>query len=671
MGLGLGIDTGGTYTDSVIVDLNSGSVLTKAKALTTKSDLVVGIVKSVDKLDHSLFSGIRLISVSSTLATNSVVEGKGCRVALITVGHEFDQSISVDEVAEIRGGHNIRGERKEPLDLDEAMAFVRAVKDKVDGFAVSSYLSVRNPEHEIVLKLAMRSITNLPVVCGHELSSKLGFHERTVTAVLNAKLIPMISDLVDSVKSGLRQHSIVAPLMIVKGDGSLMGEMLAKERPVETILSGPAASLAGAKHLTGEENAIVVDVGGTTTDIGILRNGRPRLDREGALIGGWRTRVKAVDISTSGIGGDSRVFIQNGCIHLSAVRVVPLCIANSMYPILSQKLENIMILKPWSSPTPIELASVNQITEFFIFGRQVKGLELSYEDRLFVDRVGHEPCSVQEISDLTKVHPFSFNVRRLEQLGIVQRIGLTPTDILHASGEYVEYDQRPSKLGVEIQANILEMDQNIFCAKVKEAVINKIATELLKRLIYEETGETAYGRVAWDFIDKFVRHTSGMDFSCRLRINKKIIGIGAPVGAYLPEVASKFHTGLSLPEHMEVGNAIGAITGSVIESVEMLIRPTDGFEIMEDSACVLHSFNEKKEFENIKAALDYAERTGANLVRNRAMLGGADAVEIVVERNDRCAFIGKELGGNVLIGVELIITAIGKPKHLSEASAKE
>jgi N-methylhydantoinase A/oxoprolinase/acetone carboxylase beta subunit len=670
MGLGLGIDTGGTYTDSVIIDLQTGMVLTKAKALTTRNDLSIGIINSVDKLDHSMFGDIRLVSVSSTLATNSVVEGKGCRVALIVIGHEFNHAITVDEVAEISGGHTLVGDELQPLDLDGAMAFVRAVKDKVDGFAVSSYLSVRNPEHEIALKQAMAEITDLPVVCGHELSSKLGFHERTVTAVLNAKLIPIIADLVISVKTVLKQHSIEAPLMIVKGDGSLMGEVLAKERPVETILSGPAASLTGAKHLTGEEEAVVIDVGGTTTDIGILRNGRPRLDPEGALIGGWRTRVKAADISTSGIGGDSRVVIHDGRIQLSPLRVVPLCIANSMYPVIRQKLEKIKTFKPRPQPSHIELASVNQITEFFIFSRQVKGFTLSREEELFVEHVRTEPRSVQEISDLTNVHPFSFNVRRLEELGIIQRIGLTPTDVLHASGEYVEYDPAPSKLGVEIQAKIMELEENVFCAKVKEAVINKIATELLKKLIYEETGEITYDAVALDFMDKFVRHVNGIDFSCRLRLNKKIIGIGAPVAAYLPEVASKFQTGLSLPEHMEVGNAVGAITGSVIESVEMLIRPKAGLGVMDDPASILHSFDEKREFESLTAALEYASQTGAELVRSRAMLGGADGVEIVVERSDMRASMGKEWGGDVLIETKLNVTAIGKPKQFFEARTR-
>ena len=128
----------------------------------------------------------------------------------------------------------------------------------------------------------------------------------------------------------LLDNGINAPLMIVKGDGSLMGEEMAKTRPVETILSGPAASLIGARYLTGLKDAVVVDVGGTTTDIGILRGGRPRLDPEGAMIGGWRTKVKAADIATSGIGGDSRIVVNRGEIALLPPR--ELCRSASPHP---------------------------------------------------------------------------------------------------------------------------------------------------------------------------------------------------------------------------------------------------------------------------------------------------------------------------------------------------
>ncbi len=667
MSLGLGIDTGGTYTDSAIIDLVKGKVISKAKALTTRNDLSIGISNSISKLDQNLYRKVELVSVSSTLATNSVVEGKGCRVGLIVAGYEFNKAIPVNELVEIAGGHNLMGDEKEMLDIDAAQKFVDRVKDKVDGIAISSYLAVRNPEHEIALKEMAKSITDLPVVCGHELSSQLGFHERTLTAVLNARLIPIIADLVSSVKKVLKEHQIEAPLMIVKGDGSLMGEAVAKERPVETILSGPAASLTGAKFLTGEDEAVVIDVGGTTTDIGILRKGRPRLDPEGALIGGWRTRVRAADISTSGIGGDSRILIHNGQVHLTALRVIPLCIADSLWPgIIKSKLEKAREIKPRPQAAHTDLQSVNQVVEFFIFSKEVKGFSLSNEESKFIEMVKQEPRTIFEVSELTGIHTYSFNVRRLEELGLIQRIGLTPTDVLHTMGTYVEYDPEPSILGIEIQSKLLGMSKEQLCTNLRQMVIDKISTELLKKLVYEETGKLELNDVTLDFFDKFVTTKPGKDYSCRLKLHKKLIGIGAPVEAYLPEVAQKFETQLLLPEHMEVGNAVGAITGSIMEVVEILIRPKPGLGVMEDPPCTMHSPLEKREFERYTDAIEYAKQQGSEIASKMALESGADSVEVLVENAAMRASMGKEWGGDVLIETKLTVTAIGKPRQFFE-----
>ncbi|HEY3419690.1 MAG TPA: hydantoinase/oxoprolinase family protein [Methanomassiliicoccales archaeon] len=666
MNLGLGIDTGGTYTDSAIIDLNTGKVVVKAKALTTRNDLSIGISNSIAKLDVE-YKDIRLVSVSSTLATNSVVEGKGCRVALIVAGNEYSRSIPVDDVLEMAGGHTLNGEAKASLDMAKVEAFVRSVLGKVDGFAVSSYLSVRNPEHEIAIKDLIGRMTDHPVVCGNELSSKLGFHERTITAVLNAKLIPIIAELVASVKKVLADKQIDAPLMIVKGDGSLMGEDMAKEKPVETVLSGPAASLIGAKFLTRENNAVVIDVGGTTTDIGILRDGRPRLDPEGAMIGGWRTRVKAADISTSGIGGDSRIVVANGKIVLTPLRVVPLCIASSIYPSIKQKLKAMVTEKVRPQAGHVAVENVIQVTEFFVFSKDVPNISLSNEEGLFVEKVKEEPRGIYEVGAMTNVHPFSFNVRKLEELGMIQRIGLTPTDVLHADGSYIEYDAEASAIGVAIQASNMEMELHQFCSEVKRAVINKISNELLRKLVYEETGKVPRCDVCNDLFNKFITHESGKDYSVRLTLHKPIIGIGAPVGAYLPAVADNFGTRLLLLEHSEVGNAVGAITGSILESVEVLIRPKPGVSAMDNPPCSLHSSAEKKDFPSVTDASAYAVEWATGIARTRALEAGADEVEIVVDKDERIGHLGKSWGGGILLESRIVVSAVGKPRLFFEA----
>jgi N-methylhydantoinase A/oxoprolinase/acetone carboxylase beta subunit len=664
--LGLGIDTGGTYTDAVILSMDDGRVMSKAKALTTRNDLALGIGNAIDKLDHALFEHIRLLAVSSTLATNSVVEGKGCRVGLIVIGHDAVANIPVDELQQVKGGHNLQGEKRSELDLDAAKEFVLRVKDKVDAFAISGYLSVRNPEHEIAVKKMVQSLTPYPVVCGHELSSALGFNERTITAVLNARLIPIIADLIASISRVQNNMHILAPLMIVKGDGSLMDEKVARERPVETILSGPAASIIGAKALTKLQDAVIVDVGGTTTDIGILRNGRPRLDPEGAVLGGWRTRVKAVDVFTSGIGGDSRVVVAAGKIHLSPLRVIPLCIASSSYPTLLPKLEALRGAKSKWVPSYMDLDAIPQVTEFYVFCKKVSGPDVGPDQERLLDLIRTEPRSLYEIAEMLAVHPLSLNMKKMEALGMILRIGLTPTDMLHAEGSYVEYDAAASRIGVELQAANMEIPVPEFIETVKTAVIEKISTEVFKKLIYEEVGEAKLDEVTMSLINNMIRGTGRRDFACQLLLNKPIIGIGAPVGAYLPGVAERFHTGLELPLHSEIGNAAGAISGNVMEAVEMLIKPKKGLGAMENPPCTLYWMQEKKDFENLEEATAYARDEGSRLVRERALASGADTVEVLVDNHRKEARLDRGWGGNILLELNITITGVGKPRLFFE-----
>ena len=445
MELGLGIDTGGTYTDAVLIDLESNSIISKAKALTTRDDLSVGIRNSMKLFDRSLLKKVSMVSLSSTLATNSVVEGKGCRVGVISVGRDFDSSIVADESITISGGHDLNGAELNPLDIDSAEKFMNSIKNKVDSIAITSYLSVRNPEHELILKDLASKILNLPVVCGHELSSSLGFNERTITSVMNARLIPIIKELISSMKSAMVEYDINAPLMIVKGDGSLMNDEIAVERPVETVLSGPAASMIGAKTLTGLNDAIVMDMGGTTTDIGILRNGQPRLEKEGAMIGGKRTRVLAAEIYTSGIGGDSRIVVKGNKFSLTPLRVMPLCIATTKWPQLLPRLEEISKRCFFFNLESINVNNIVQDIEFFVKIKDIKDAPLSENDRKLLEYISNEPFSLSEAGASLNLHPFAFNVSKMEELGMIQRIGLTPTDILHAEGSYIEYDRKASE----------------------------------------------------------------------------------------------------------------------------------------------------------------------------------------------------------------------------------
>ncbi len=207
-----------------------------------------------------------------------------------------------------------------------------------------------------------------------------------------------------------------------------------------------------------------------------------------------------------------------------------------------------------------------------------------------------------------------------------------------------------------------------FIRMMRTMVIEKIAIEVFKKLIYEEVGNTMInddGYVA--VVNNMIRGLGRRDFSCKLEVNKPLIGIGAPVGAYLPGVAERFHTDLVLPEHSEVGNAAGAISGNVMESVEMLIKPKKGLGAMENPPCTLYWMEEKKDFSNLGEALVYAKAEGGRLVHDKALAAGADTVEILVEDNRKQIEADKGMGELFLLEVELTITGVGKPRLFFES----
>ncbi|MDO5862615.1 MAG: hydantoinase/oxoprolinase family protein, partial [Thermoplasmata archaeon] len=488
MRTGLGLDTGGTYTDAVIMDLDGSRVLCKAKSPTTREDLCIGIRGAVEAMDRDLLKDVGVVSLSSTLATNSVVEGKGARVALVCIGNEYDGSFPADFSVVVSGGHDLRGDEAAPLDEKAVGEFLESVRGRVDGVAIAGYLAVRNPDHENRVRDMADRILGIPAVCGHDLSSGLGFNERAATCVMNARLIPVIQDLIDSVKTVLAEFGIRAPLMMVRGNGSMMGEEEARRRPVETVLSGPAASLIGAMVLSGNRDAIVMDMGGTTTDIGILRDGKPRLEPEGAVIGGTRTRVMAAEISTSGIGGDSRILVVNGQVALSPLRVMPLCFASQRWPRIKETLASLGGEKPWSHAVQDE-RSVVLDSEFFRTLRvPADARDFSDSDMALLDALRKEPLTLKEAAAIVGVHPYTLNVRKLEGLGLVQRIGFTPTDMLHACGEMDQFDAEASVMAAGFLSRGTRMDAEAFLADCRERIRVKLCTELMRELMSEETG---------------------------------------------------------------------------------------------------------------------------------------------------------------------------------------
>ena len=679
MKLGLGIDTGGTYTDSVIIDFDTGKVLAKAKALTTRQDLSIGIADSIDNLEKNLeqrtqgegisFASLILVSVSTTLATNSIVEGKGARACLLGIGYDektlykygLGDDFPVKEVRLVPGGHDIFGQEIQPLDVECLKNTIIETKDLVDAYGVSAYGGVRNPEHEIKAREMIREIADLPVVCGHELTSKLNSIRRAITVSFNARLIPVIGELLDSIKGVLSKRGISAPLMVVKGDGHIVSHEVAMNRPIETILSGPAASIMGGNYLSGIDTGIVVDMGGTTTDIAILRNGSPQVKADGASVGRWRTSIRAADIQTSGLGGDSHIILdREERIVLSPRRVVPLSLAANHHPEMVDEVKKLGE-REWTT-------YLVQPVDFLTRMKDVAHSTLSHQEKKIQLALADGPKSAFALAmELDLLHPALLNTTRLEELGNVGRIGLTPTDILHAEGTYSIWNAEAAKLATDIYAKQLGMGFQDFVELVRSMITDKLSTEILSRFLSEKLGDT----VSFDceicslLLDKLLGKEVIPEIDVTVAVKPPIIAIGAPVGTYFPSVASQLNAQLVIPDHAEVANAIGAITSSIIETVEVLIDPIYSPAGIE--CYTVHSPIEKVDFDELSSAAAYAEVTAKKLAREKAIQAGAgQQVEVQIERNDQTAAEGYS-GSDFLLASNVKATAVGKPDVFSDS----
>ncbi len=435
MTIGLGIDTGGTFTDSVLVDMDTGEVLGKSKSRTTHRDLSEGIRDSILGLDRDLLRRTDIVSLSSTLATNAVVEGRHGRVALVSIGRKYEGETLPEHRIDISGGHSLHGGEEDRLDVESARAFIESMRGKVDAFAISSLMSVRNPEHELKVRDMVSEILGIPAVCGHELSSNLGFHVRGSTCVIDAGLIPVMSSLIDSVKEVMAELEVDAPLLVVRGNGSLMGESMARLRPVETVISGPAASMMGAMAMTGISDAVVVDIGGTTTDIGVIRGGMPSVDPEGITVGGKRTHISAARVDTAGMGGDSRIFVKRGKVGISPIRAIPLCIAARMWP------ETLAHLR---SPNASDY-------EMCILSSDYDGrIHITPAEESFLKMISDAPASITEAAATLGCRTTDIDADLLERFGYIRRISFTPTDLLAATGVYTDAGTEASEIGLRI-----------------------------------------------------------------------------------------------------------------------------------------------------------------------------------------------------------------------------
>ena len=332
--LHLGVDVGGTNTDAVIID-RQGNLIAKAK-VPTVADVRQAIEQAI-RLALARFGAgpdqIRRVMLGTTQATNAILERRGLqKVGVIRLGYplttglpplatwpaDLRTAISVGETVVV-GGSDYDGAELGSLDRDAVARFASSIGDVADAIAITGVFSPVSADHELeAAEIVRRELGGANICLSHEIGT-LGLIERESATVLNAALIGVVTAITEALQDGLIQHGLQADTYLAQNDGTLVVLGAALRFPILTIASGPANSMRGAAFLSGEEEAVVIDVGGTTADIGVLVRGFPSDSLSPVTVGGVETNFRMPDILSLRVGGGTR--IERGDPSCSSARV--------------------------------------------------------------------------------------------------------------------------------------------------------------------------------------------------------------------------------------------------------------------------------------------------------------------------------------------------------------
>lgn len=667
MALALGIDTGGTFTDAVLLD-RQRRVVASSKHLTTRFDLAQGIGGALDGLDRALLAQVELVSLSTTLTTNSVVEGRGSPVCVLLAGYDdtqvrnsglVDLVGSSEGIVQLAGGHDAGGAALCALDEAAARAAIERHAPRVSAFAISASFGVRNPEHELRLRALVEAMCDRPVTCGHELASSLGAPRRALTVALNARMISHVRQLIDAVRTTLSLRGIDAPLMLVKGDGSLVNMPSALERPVGTVLSGPAASVLGACALSGLQDAIVADMGGTTTDIAVVRGGLPALSFDGALIGQWRPMVEAVKIYAIGLGGDSEVRFGGGeGLVIGPRRVVPLSLLAHEHPAALEVLRR----QQNESPHPAQIRFALRLHADEAQRARLAADELAAWERLQRGPVDVERANIDD-------RPLSRALARLERKGLAIYSGFTPTDAAHVLGLSSHWSTEAAVLGARIWARQMRHLYGLGTWTLGDAegpsrqVVAKVVDTICQKLVEaglndaDRFSESNAGRMASLLTEMLLQDRAGGTrapaLALRFAPELPLVAVGAPAASYYPSVAQALGTELRLPQHAEVANAVGAVLGQVSQRVHLSVtQPQRGiYRVFTRSG--------PRDFATVDEAIAHAQGLASAQAHEQALAAGAAEVTVSLSRLDNA--VRNDIDGDLFFEARVTATASGPP----------
>jgi N-methylhydantoinase A/oxoprolinase/acetone carboxylase beta subunit len=529
----IGIDVGGTTTDAVLI--RNGEVYSTAKVPTEPANLLKSLLNALDNVSRGVPpEQFERVVFSTTVITNLIAEGKTDRVALLLVPGPGVNPASYTFPCSfyLKGAMDYRGREIQHLDEAEVRKTVNLIREQ--GFsraAVVSKFGQRNPSHELRIEEILRELhPDCKIELGHKVSGKLNFPRRVATSMLASATGERYQQFVAEIKKALEERKIRAPVYILKADGGTLPIEKSVEFPVETIFSGPAASTIGALALTPEgQTSVVVDIGGTTTDLALILSGKPLIASKGVKLGNFLTHVRAFAVRSLAVGGDSIVRVRETETGLRTVTIGP-------------------------------------------------------------ERVGPACC-------MGGKEP-------------------TPTDALRMLGLIEVGDAERAKEAIVSVASSLGKSESETASLIVDTAAEMIA-QAVREMFLEWEQEPAY-RI-WEVLQK------------KKERPENVVGIGGGARGLISEVAKKLNAKPIVPEHSEVGNAIGAAVA----------RPTLTLNLRIDTEQKVYSVAEEGKIVNLnstdignfnKMRSEEAEALAAKLLLARAKKFGiseyADEAEL-------------------------------------------
>ena len=620
--IGIGIDTGGTCTDAVIFDTKTRKVLSWAKKLTTKSDLKVGIMNALKGLDEELLRKAEYIALSTTLATNACVEDKGGRAKLVFMG------LDPRAVTMMQGSYGLPDVKELVFvdckpDVNPLLArepdwekFRHEIKDALSGYDSVALVQI-NPQlnggafERKAEEIIHEELGDMVCVRGYDLYQEVNVQKRGATALLNARLMPLVMDFFDSIEASMREMGLDLNIYVMKSDGTVMSREYAMRRPVETLLCGPAASIRGAMELTGVSDGLVIDMGGTTSDVALVRNGKP-ISSGGVRVGRWNTMVKGVDLDTFALGGDTGVLLKDNDLMLDDRRVIPISILAHDHPEVINGLEEI-VRKFFSFPLTDGLYLVLMRRPDDISGYTAKEQDII---RFLEDG----PLSYLQLSQRMGISHRFFNLKRLESEGIIMRSGVTPTDAMHFLGDYDAYSEEAAELGIRYLVTQTRMSEEKVARRIYDLVIQRLYNNLTHIEMryqmgssYKEEDEKTIEKLT-DLIFRSYRSGDLPEYiRPRMMSGYSLVGVGAPTGIFLRDTAELLETEQMTSEYSKVANAVGAAAGDIVTEYTVVIRVMGEEYIMSGGDVT-------RVFESYYEAIEEAERIAVKMAEEKARM---------------------------------------------------